>query len=64
LHAAHRTITRARRTASDARDALTYRVKREPGKAMAVGFGLGALVGLGVGLLCRRGSRRRPTDGS
>jgi hypothetical protein len=58
LHAAERTIKRARRTALDARDEMTYRVKREPLKALALTFGTGALFGLAVSLAGRRGKAR------
>jgi ElaB/YqjD/DUF883 family membrane-anchored ribosome-binding protein len=57
LHAAHRSIRQARQTAMDARDELTYRVKREPLNALAIVFGLGAVIGLGMGFLCRRARR-------
>ncbi len=62
LYAARRTITHGRRAALDARDQLTYRVKREPGKAMAVVFGAGALLGLGLGIACRHVRTRRATS--
>jgi hypothetical protein len=39
-----------RQTALDAWDELTDRVRREPLKAVAVVFGMGALIGLGLGL--------------
>src|SRR5450755_4425330 len=61
LHVAHRTIKHARQTALDARDELMYRVKREPGKAIAVVFGVGALLGLGIGLACRHVQTRKAT---
>jgi hypothetical protein len=64
VRAARRTIKQARQAALDARDELTYRVKREPRKAMAVMFGLGALCGLGLGLACRRGQVSRPRSRS
>jgi cytochrome c biogenesis protein ResB len=54
LHTAERTIKRARQTALDARDDVTYRVKREPIKALALVFGAGAMFGLIVGLARRR----------
>ena len=60
VRAAQRTIKQARQAALDARDELTYRVKRQPRKAMAVMFGLGALCGLGLGLACRRRQASRP----
>jgi hypothetical protein len=62
LHAAQRTIKHARQTGLDARDEMTYRVKREPGRAMAVVFGVGALVGFGLGLVCRHIQSRRATS--
>ena len=55
VHAAERTIKRARQTALDARDEVTYRVKREPLKALALAFGAGAVLGLILGSACRRG---------
>jgi hypothetical protein len=58
LHAAERTIKRARQTALDARDDVTYRVKREPLKALARAFGAGAMFGLIVGLARRRTKAR------
>jgi hypothetical protein len=58
LHAAERTIKRARQTALDARNEVTYRVKREPLKALALTFGTGALFGLTVGLARRRAGAR------
>ena len=54
LSAARRTITHGRRAALDARDELTYRVNRQPGEAMVVMFGVGALIGLALGMACRR----------
>lgn len=62
LHAAERTIKRARQTALDGRDEVTYRVKREPLKALALAFGAGALFGLIVGLARRRGKARADAD--
>lgn len=61
MHAAQRKIKHARQTALDARDELAYRVKREPLKAVAVGFGVGAALGLVLGLACRRVGARRPS---
>jgi ElaB/YqjD/DUF883 family membrane-anchored ribosome-binding protein len=62
VHAAERTIKRARQTALDARDDVTYRVKREPLKALALAFGAGALFGLIVGLARRRAKARADAD--
>ena len=59
VHTAQRTIKRARQTALDARDDLTYRVKREPFKALAWVFGAGAVLGVVLGLACRRAESRR-----
>jgi len=61
VYAAQRTITRERQRALDVRDELTYRVKREPVKAMALVFGAGTVLGAVLGLagrrLCSRGAK-------
>ena len=59
VRAARRTIKQARQAALHARDDLTYRVKREPRKAMAVMFGLGALCGVVLVLACRSSQTSR-----
>lgn len=62
VHSAKRTIKQARQGALDARDELTYRVKREPLKAAALMFAAGAVVGavlvLAGNRLCRRATNR------
>ncbi|MFI5178399.1 MAG: hypothetical protein ACHQO8_07550 [Vicinamibacterales bacterium] len=51
VHAVKRTAKTLQRDALDLRDDLTYRVKREPMKAMAIAFATGALAGLIVAVL-------------
>jgi len=46
LHTARRTVKQARQRALDVRDDLTYRIKRQPLKAVAIAFGAGTLAGL------------------
>lgn len=58
LQAARQTIEQAKQRAVGARDELAHRVQREPMKAMAVIFASGAVIGLGLGLLCRRQTRK------
>ena len=52
VHTVKRTARTLRRDALELRDAVTYRVKREPIKAMAMAFGAGTLAGL-MAAACR-----------
>jgi ElaB/YqjD/DUF883 family membrane-anchored ribosome-binding protein len=47
--AARRAMRKATRRAVDARDDISYRIKRQPLGAVGLAFGLGALIGLVVG---------------
>jgi ElaB/YqjD/DUF883 family membrane-anchored ribosome-binding protein len=49
VHAVKRSVKKARVRAIDGRDELIYRVKRQPLPAIAVAFGVGALLGLLAG---------------
>ena len=49
VHTVKRTAKTLRQDAVDVRDEVTYRVKREPIKALAVAFAVGTLAGLLLG---------------
>ena len=53
---AERSIKRTQERLADARDEAVHHVKRQPVRAMAIAFGVGALVGL---VLAAAGSSRR-----
>ena len=53
MDAAARSARQAREGLRDARDEAVYRVKRQPLRAVAVAFGIGALFGIVFGLLRR-----------
>ena len=66
VHTVKRTAKTLRQDALDVRDEVTYRVKREPMKALAVAFAVGTLAGLLLAALRPKRTRdhgRRETAG-
>ena len=53
IDAAGRSLRKTRNALADAQDEAIYRVKRRPVVSVAAAFGVGALIGIVVGLLSR-----------
>ena len=61
VHAAKRAIKSAQHRAEDLKDEATYRVKRQPLKAVGIAVGAGFMLGMAVGWIGSRCGRGKST---
>jgi ElaB/YqjD/DUF883 family membrane-anchored ribosome-binding protein len=61
VHAAKRTIKSAQHRVEDLKDEATYRVKRQPFKALGIAVGVGLVLGMAVGWIGSRCGKAKST---